>query len=91
MAQGQRIFLNASSCAQCHTVRGTSAAGTRGPDLTHVASRSTLGAGTHENTRANLARWIAEPQEMKPGNKMPTPNLSDAELRAVVAYVATLE
>ena len=90
VARGQRVFMT-SGCAQCHTVRGTAAAGTRGPDLTHVASRRTLGAATHENTPANLARWVTEPQEMKPGNKMPDPQLSDAEARAVVAYLETLE
>ncbi len=90
VAQGQRVFLR-SSCAQCHAVRGTAAAGTRGPDLTHVASRRTLGAGTHENTPANLARWVIDPQAMKPGNKMPEPNLTEGEVRAVVAYLETLE
>jgi cytochrome c oxidase subunit 2 len=93
VAQGQRIFLGASgaTCAQCHTVRGTSAAGTRGPDLTHVAGRRTLGAGTHETTRDSLTGWTATPQEMKPGNKMPPTELSDAEVRAVVAYLESLE
>ena len=90
VAQGQRVFQT-SGCAQCHTVRGTAASGTRGPDLTHVVSRRTLGAGTHENTPANLARWVTEPQEMKPGNKMPDPQLSEADARAVVAYLGTLE
>jgi cytochrome c oxidase subunit 2 len=90
--QGQRVFLGASgaTCAQCHTVRGTSATGTRGPNLTHVASRRTLGAGTDENTTATLTGWTAEPQEMKPGNKMPPTELTDAEVRAVVAYLETL-
>jgi cytochrome c oxidase subunit II len=90
VAQGQGVFLR-SSCAQCHTVRGTAAGGTRGPDLTHVASRRTLGAGTHANSPANLARWATDPQAMKPGNRMPPTDLSDAEARAVVAYLESLE
>jgi cytochrome c oxidase subunit 2 len=87
--QGQGVFLRAS-CAQCHAVRGVSSGG-RGPDLTHVASRRTLGAGTHENTPAALAGWVADPQAMKPGNKMPPTDLSAEEVRAVVAYLESLE
>ena len=58
-----------------------------GPDLTHVASRRTLGAGMHENNRANLTSWIADAQAMKPGNRMPPTDLGDAQIRAVVAYL----
>jgi cytochrome c oxidase subunit 2 len=87
--QGQRVFARAS-CAECHTVRGVTA-GRRGPDLTHVASRRTLGAGTHENTSAALSGWVANPQAMKPGNRMPPTDLSPGDVRAVVAYVGTLE
>ena len=90
VAQGQRLFTT-TSCAQCHSIRGTSASGTSGPDLTHVSSRRTLGAGAHENTPATLARWVAQPQAMKPGNKMPNPNLSEGETRAVAAYLESLE
>jgi cytochrome c oxidase subunit 2 len=88
--QGQRLFL-ANKCQDCHTVRGTEASGTLGPDLTHVASRRTLGAATHENTRANLAGWTANPQAMKPGNRMPDFALDEADLRAIVAYLESLE
>src|SRR3954447_14657884 len=55
--RGERVFL-ANACAQCHTIRGTTAAGDIGPDLTHLASRSTLAALTLRNTPAQLARWI---------------------------------
>jgi cytochrome c oxidase subunit 2 len=77
-------------CAMCHTVRGTRAGGRFGPDLTHVATRSTIGAGTVPNTPGYLAGWIADPQHLKPGNKMPPTGLSSDELQAVLAYLGTL-
>lgn len=85
---GARVFQVA--CASCHTIRGTLATGARGPDLTHLASRATLGAGTLPNTPENLAAWVADAQRIKPGNAMPSMNLQPAELRAVVAYLERL-
>jgi cytochrome c oxidase subunit 2 len=87
-AAGMRVFDRV--CASCHAVRGTLAAVTRGPDLTHIASRMTLAAGTLPNTRDNLAAWIADAQRIKPGNGMPSMNLDAADLRAVVAYLESL-
>jgi cytochrome c oxidase subunit 2 len=87
--RGQQVFFRAT-CAECHAVRGT-AAGTRGPDLTHVASRRTLGAGTQPNTRANLAGWTVDAQAMKPGNKMPSIPLAGDDLQALLAYLESLE
>jgi cytochrome c oxidase subunit 2 len=78
------------SCADCHAVRGSSAHGDVGPDLTHVASRTTLAALTIPNTPENLARWIREPQHVKPGAKMPDLHLSDADWRALTTYLRTL-
>ena len=80
-------MLVRSSCAGCHTVRGTPAVGTRGPDLTHLASRRTIGAVTLENTRANLSRWVADASTAKPGVLMPPALLSPADLAAVLAYL----
>ena len=77
-------------CAMCHTVRGTSAGARTAPDLTHLASRSTLAAGTVPNTRGYLAGWIADPQHLKPGAKMPPTGLSAEELQAVLAYLEML-
>ncbi|MGQ0714423.1 MAG: cytochrome c oxidase subunit II [Gemmatimonadaceae bacterium] len=85
---GARVFEVA--CASCHTVRGTLATGTEGPDLTHLASRASIGAGTLPNTTANLAAWVADAQRFKPGNGMPPMSLREADLRAVVAYLETL-
>ena len=71
-------------------MRGTPAAGSLGPDLTHVASRATIAAGQFETTRGSLAAWVADPQGAKPGNNMPMVELSAAELNAVSAYLASL-
>jgi cytochrome c oxidase subunit 2 len=87
---GQRIFL-AKTCAMCHNVGGTLAGSHVGPDLTHIASRRSIAAGTLANTRANLAEWIRDPQSIKPGSRMPSSNLSASELNAVVAYLETLK
>jgi cytochrome c oxidase subunit II len=88
--RGQQVFSRAR-CAECHTVRGSFAGGTSGPDLTHVASRRTLGAGINENTPANLAEWTVNAQAIKPGNKMPSIPLAPEERDALVAYLETLE
>ena len=78
-------------CGACHAVRGTAAGGTRGPDLTHVASRLHIAAGTLANTPANMSAWLADSQHAKPGNLMPAMRLTDAELQSVAAYMATLQ
>jgi cytochrome c oxidase subunit 2 len=88
-ARGQLVF-ETTNCATCHTVRGTKAGGTVGPDLTHVASRRTIAAGTLSNTRANLAGWIVDPQRIKPGVYMPSNALDPGDFRAIVAYVSAL-
>jgi cytochrome c oxidase subunit 2 len=76
-----------SACAGCHTIRGTSATGTAGPDLSDFGSRQTIGALAVPNTRGNLAGWIADSQSIKPGNLMPPVPLSSDELLAVVEYL----
>ena len=87
--KGRDVFMQAR-CAGCHTIRGTDAAGQIAPDLTHIASRSTLGAGTLPNTPDNLAAWIRDPQRVKPGNQMPPNPLAAEDLQALVAYLETL-
>jgi cytochrome c oxidase subunit 2 len=87
---GQQLFVS-KACSACHTVRGTAAAGTTGPDLTHVGSRRTIAAGVFETTRGSLAAWIADPQTIKPGNNMPLVPLAANELHAVSAYMAALK
>jgi cytochrome c oxidase subunit II len=89
--RGQEVFLD-GSCIYCHTVRGTHATGELGPDLTHLASRLTLGAGAIANTPGGLAGWVADPQGIKPGNKMPPiENMSSEDFQALLAYLQSLE
>lgn len=91
MAQeGQRIFLD-STCINCHRIEGTDATGELGPDLTHLASRRTLAAGTVPNNRGNLGGWIVAPDGIKPGSLMPPTPLTGAELQALLTYLETLE
>jgi cytochrome c oxidase subunit II len=90
VARGRAVF-ETNDCAFCHTVRGTQANGQLGPDLTHVGSRLTLGAGTLVNNRGNLAGWIVDPQHAKPGNLMPRTNLPSEDLQALLAFMESLE
>jgi cytochrome c oxidase subunit 2 len=84
--EGEEVFVS-SSCAGCHTVRGTSARGQAGPDLSDFASRRTIGAVTVENNRGNLGGWIVNAQSLKPGNLMPPVSLEPDELQALIAYL----
>ena len=88
-ARGQEVFL-ATSCVMCHSVRGTPAGSRIGPDITHLASRRTIAAGTLPNTRGNLAGWILDPQRIKPGSRMPSNQLSPDDLHALLAYLESL-
>lgn len=87
--RGQEVFL-ALPCPTCHTVAGTPAGGRVGPELTHLASRRTLAAGTLPNTRGHLAGWILDPQTQKPGNKMPAVALRSDDMEALLAYLESL-
>jgi len=86
--RGESVFL--AHCAACHAVRGTGAGGILGPDLTHIMSRATLGAGTVPNDPQSLREWINNAQAVKPGSRMPTLDLPREDLAAVTAYVQTL-
>ena len=87
--KGHSLFL--SRCAACHTVRGTDARGTLGPDLTHLASRGTLGAATLPMNAGTLAAWIVSGQHHKPGNLMPEfKEFTPQELKALAAYLESL-
>ncbi|HET9634491.1 MAG TPA: cytochrome c oxidase subunit II [Gemmatimonadaceae bacterium] len=85
---GQTIFIR--SCGACHAVAGTPALGRYAPELTHFASRPTIGAGAIDNTPGNLARWIHNAPGIKEGARMPAISLDSAETRAVIAYLETL-
>jgi cytochrome c oxidase subunit 2 len=79
------------SCVSCHTVSGTSASGTFGPDLSHLLSRATLGSGVVSNTPENLRAWVKDPQAIKPGNLMPSMQLNSRELDQVFTYLSSLK
>jgi cytochrome c oxidase subunit 2 len=88
--RGKQAFLS-KSCALCHAIRGTPAASTVGPDLTHVGSRLTIAAGVLPMSRGNLAAWIADPQGIKPGANMPLTDLAPQELDALAGYLTGLK
>jgi cytochrome c oxidase subunit 2 len=88
-AAGRSAFL-AQSCVNCHQVRGTPAQGHYAPDLTHLMSRQTLASGIVKNSPENLSRWVADPQQIKPGCLMPAFGLGDQEREGIVRYLLTL-
>lgn len=88
--RGRNIFLQ-SVCTQCHTVQGTNANGRVGPNLTHIASRPYIAAGSLQNTGENLESWITDPQHIKPGVYMPMNQYSEQDLLALTAYLKSLK
>jgi cytochrome c oxidase subunit II len=88
--RGEAVFFRAS-CHTCHAIKDTDAVGRIGPDLTHIGSRLTLGAGRIANADEYLARWILDPQELKPGNLMPATRLEPGDLADLVAYLRALQ
>jgi cytochrome c oxidase subunit 2 len=89
VAAGRDLFLSLA-CVNCHTVRGTPARGTFGPDLTHLMSRKTLASGAAEMSHENLRRWVDNPALIKPGALMPSMHLSSDEIAQVVEYLESL-
>jgi cytochrome c oxidase subunit 2 len=87
--RGASVF--AGPCAACHVVGGTAAHGRAGPDLTHVAARRSIAAGTLAMTRDNLQGWIAQPQAIKPGTSMPAVPMTPTDTNAVAAYLEGLK
>ncbi len=88
--EGRKVFQQ-TACINCHTVRGTVATGQFGPDLTHLMSRQTLGAGVARIDRANLTDWVQNPAHLKPGARMPAMGLDDKKLDQLVSYLLTLK
>jgi cytochrome c oxidase subunit II len=86
---GRDVFMT-GPCVLCHTILGTAAGGRVGPDLTHLASRTTLAAGTLPNTTGHLAGWIVDPQGAKPGTRMPASSLGADDLQGLLAYLGAL-
>lgn len=88
--RGQQVFMT-HACVLCHSIRGTSAGSRVGPDLTHLASRATIAAGTLANTAGNLGGWILNPQSIKPGCRLPPNQLSRTDLQDLLAHLETLQ
>jgi cytochrome c oxidase subunit II len=89
--RGRSIFL-AAGCGACHTVRGTAATGSVGPDLTHIGARRSVGVDTLPLTRENLMRFIVDGQHVKPGNLMPEFRiLQPQQLEALASYLLSLK
>ncbi len=90
--EGYELF-GRFGCNGCHTIAGTPYQGRVGPDLTDIGGRRTVGAGVLPNDPEgkNLARWIKDPQAVKPGAKMPALGLSDEQVGAIVAYLQSLK
>lgn len=88
--RGHQVFMR-TTCVMCHTIRGTLSGSNAGPDLTHFGSRRTLGAASLPNTRENLAAWIRDPQQIKPGTHMPPNAFPPDELNALVEYLEHLK
>jgi cytochrome c oxidase subunit 2 len=87
--RGQHVFLS-HACVFCHTIAGTPAAGQNGPDLTHLASRTTIAAGTLPNVKGNLGGWISDPQNIKPGAHMPAIEVSADDVQPLLDYLESL-
>jgi cytochrome c oxidase subunit 2 len=88
--RGHDVFMT-GPCVMCHTIRATTAGARFGPDLTHVASRQTIAAGTLTTSRAHLADWIRDSQAVKPGNRMPPNVVRPEHLDALLTYLETLQ
>jgi cytochrome c oxidase subunit II len=89
-SQGARLFQE-KTCMKCHTISGTNAKGQVGPDLTHFLSRQRFAGERLDNTQENVARWLKNPQEIKPGCHMPNMQLTDDEVKLLTAYLEGLQ
>lgn len=87
LAQQGALLFQQRTCANCHAVDSSTLAPNIGPNLAHLATRETLGAGVIENTPGNLAAWLRDPDDIKPESLMPNVNLSEDEIAALVAYL----
>ena len=89
--KGRELFIS-NGCGACHTIRGTTASGMIGPDLTHFGGRLSIAAGSFPNNPGTVADWIASAQHLKPDNLMPSfTHLQGEQLRAVAAYLESLK
>jgi cytochrome c oxidase subunit 2 len=90
-ARRGELEFRSKTCIRCHAIAGEGEPVRVAPDLTHLAERKTLGAGVLANDPQSLARWLREPQVVKPGSHMPDLNLTDAEIDDLVSYFELLK
>jgi len=89
--RGHQVFVE-QRCNACHTVRGIGAVSRIGPDLTHVASRVSIGAGELPTRGETFRAWVANIQHIKPGARMPSfAHLDDGALQALAAFLESLK
>lgn len=89
--QGYKDF-HSMTCANCHAINNVpNTFPQTAPDLTHLASRQSIGAGILTNTPDNLALWLKNPQAIKPACLMPNLTLSDQQVADLVNYLETLK
>lgn len=89
--KGAQLFAQ-RGCGGCHTIGGRAdAVGRTGPNLTHVADRTTIAAGVLDNTADDLRTWLKDPPGVKPGALMPNLNLSDEDITSLIAYLQFLK
>ena len=89
-ARGAKLFTS-MTCVKCHSLTGNGEGARAAPDLTHLADRTTLGAGVVMNNPTELARWLKHPQDLKKGCHMPDVQLTDAQVADFVAYFGALK
>lgn len=88
--RGRRLYQQ-FTCGNCHAIQGTPEHLVQGaPDLTHFASRETIGAGVLSNTPQHLAEWMQDPQAIKPACSMPNFHFDAQQVQALAAYLETL-
>jgi cytochrome c oxidase subunit 2 len=89
-ARGRQVFLT-HPCVMCHTIQGTQAGATVGPNLTHLASRGSIASDTLPNSRGHLSGWVVDSQAIKPGNRMPPMSINSEDLQALLDYLQSLK
>lgn len=87
---GAKIFAE-KTCGNCHNIGEAQGTVTAGPNLTHLAGRQTLLTGVLVNNKENLKRWIENPQEIKPGARMPKFVFDKQSLEALATYLTSLK
>jgi cytochrome c oxidase subunit 2 len=90
--RGQEIFQT-SACVLCHVIRSETSKGFSNvaPELTHLKSRLSIGAGAAPNTKGHLGGWIIDPHGLKPGVHMPTNLQEPQDFQDLLTYLESLK